>query len=187
MKLQTYLSILRNRHEKERFEVFKTYVDRLNGMTSSQHGYLALSDEQAQISKLSQDLSGYLDNGEGASTNECDDVERRWSELEAAVIRARQELFSERKRIGTLRERLRKESAATGSQSPLDAGRVQALLKTRDELVHWVEESLAVTTIDDARPIADDIEQDNSSATERLKTGRIRIMEQYDAYLEARK
>ncbi|KAI5298812.1 hypothetical protein KEM56_003764 [Ascosphaera pollenicola] len=185
-KLQTYAALMRSRREEEKFDIYREYMSQLTQTNGSQYGYLSLSDEQAQVSQLSQNLASHIGRDGDASENMKEDVDCLIHRLERAVIQAKAEAQSEADKLAAVERRGHIFRMPTSSHHS-HGSNVHALSRTRDELVQWVETALTMSTNDEEDTSADDLLKNNLDAAHSGEDGKAFIMEQYGAYLESRK
>lgn len=184
--LQTYAYLLQSRREKEKFEIYREYLGQLTQLEGSQYGYLSLSDEQAQVSQLSQNLASHIGQHDGALGDKKEDVDSLIHRLERAVIQAKAEAQFEAEKLFRIEGR-GSTSQVLHSDLSCQQSKVRALLRTRDELVQWVEDALTMSTTEDEKFHADNILKDDLDTSHLRQDGKAFVMEQYDAYLESRK
>ncbi|KAI5286204.1 carbamoyl-phosphate synthase (glutamine-hydrolyzing) cpa2, partial [Ascosphaera aggregata] len=184
-RLQAYTSLLQSRCEREKLEIYRQYLSQLSQIEGSQYGYLSLSDEQSQVSQLSQKLATHIRQDDLFSEGEGQDVEHLIARLERSVIQAKTEAQGEADKLAEVK--CFQPSQDPGSQPTSEGARLHALCRTRDELVRWVEGALTMSNNGDESTNVDDLIEENSGHDHLGEDGRSYIMEQYDAYLESRK
>lgn len=177
-ELRAYLSMLRSRRERERALLLRRYLDKLNSMEAALPDYLALDGEPDRASLLAQDLgSDRCADSASATDDGAGTIVRN---LERDVLQTKQRLDRAQKERDTARSR--------NSDSAVDITmRLKALSRVRDEMVLWVEEKLATASTDTI--VANDraTDADVGSALVSLTTKKMRIQEQYKAYIAARR
>lgn len=172
-----YLELLRERRRYEKLQLFDIHLKE----------WAATSEpptEQDSSHRLS--LDGLVMERDGSTNGSSDDVQALISKLEKTVVRAKAKLAREQHLLKQLQDL----QASTRSVSNNVAFNIRALQTTRDELVQWVEDKLAITGTED--DTTNQLEYDNST-TSSVETAqlavaeyRTRIQEQYVAYVKAR-
>lgn len=183
-ELQTYLSLLQGRQQKKKAQICHHYLEKLNSRDEARVDYLDMEKEIQNISVAFQALA-INDKGPGNSGNHPDTM---LHELERAVILTKAQAENEKRAFEELKAQssvLRTEERGISPNAKLNA-----LMRTRDELVQWIEHTLASTGMEDASLIEDDQDRgdadhaDSRIIQERLKT---EIEQQYEAYVSARR
>jgi len=131
-----------------------------------------------------QRIGEYEDGRQGGSEEEG--VEGLVHKLERAVIRARAQLEREKKLFEELKAQ-HDDRETTGNGDISSASKIQALQRTRDALVQWVEEKLMSVGTNDEGPIEELSPEEIEDAANLLEERRTQIMQQYTAYIETRR
>lgn len=178
--LHGYLVLLRDRRRHAKLQVFQHYLQELKTRQAPEPDRFDKTEEQnqqlQQIDEIQDGVQGISGSG----------VEGLVHKLERAVIRARAQLDRERK----LFEELKSQHEAKDKQSIQDtssAVKIQALQRTRDTLVLWVEEKLMSVGSHDNAPMEDLSPKEIEDAANLLEERKGQITQQYVAYVEARR
>ncbi|KAJ5112415.1 hypothetical protein N7532_000460 [Penicillium argentinense] len=178
-ELRDYLQLLRDRRRHTKLQVFQHYLEELHAREPS--GLVAddgLGDDPNQ-QLLLPETEGVDRGGSYA------DLQGLVHNLERAVVRARAQLDREKQLFEKVKSRHDSRSSATPDEPTPDV-KLQALQRTRDELVQWVEERLVdVGEMDES--MVQDLPSEEIEETQRLmENQKAQISEQYAAYLQAR-
>ncbi|OKL56953.1 hypothetical protein UA08_07824 [Talaromyces atroroseus] len=177
--LSDYLALLRERRRHEKLQLFDAHLRELASAADPEEQHQSNSSTaRADLDKI------FKGNGYETADESGDNVQALISKLERAVVRAKAKLVKEQHLLQQLREQ-----QANGL---LDSrNKAIALGRTRDTLVQWVEEKLAITTsteddvMNHEKRYTDDT---NTAETWQLIAERkTQIKEQYAAYVGARR
>lgn len=171
-----YLLLLRDRRRNAKLQVFRRYFQDLQSKRGVEPDHFDKTEQQ------SQHLQGIVDLQDGPQSSSDNGVEGLVHKLERAVIRARAQLNREKQ----LFEELKSKHDAK-DQQPNGAAKVQALKRTRDSLVLWVEEKLMSVGAHDEAPVEDLSPEEIEHAANLLEERKAQIVQQYSAYTEARR
>ncbi|KAJ5776927.1 hypothetical protein N7520_000173 [Penicillium odoratum] len=174
--LRDYVSLLRDQRRYAKLQVFQHYLE---DFKAKEPTGLDSSEDSAQVS-LPEGLETDVPERKDPDT----DLEGLVHKLERAVVRAQTQLDREKR----LFEKIKTQHDARGkaSDSVPSAVKAQALQRTRDELVQWVEERL-VSEVDPDESMVDLQPEDIEEAQRLLEQHKMQIKEQYAAYLQARR
>ena len=178
--LQGYLVLIRDRRRHAKLQVFQHYLQELKTRRAPEPDHFDKTEEQNQ---QLQHIEEIQDGGQSSSGG---GVEGLVHKLERAVIRARAQLDRERK----LFEELKSQHNSESKQSIVDtspAVKIQALKRTRDTLVLWVEEKLMSVGSHDDAPMEDLSPDEIEHAATLLEERKVQTTGQYAAYVEARR
>ena len=174
-ELLSYLSTLRARREREKVQLFRKYLAKLNDMEAAQEDYLAIGEGDGMIP-----YSHASGSDTGAVTDRVvgEDVDAILYDLERTTILAQRRLTLERKKFDSQRRQKTREVGA--------GVKLKALSRVRDELVQWAEESLASAGTDDGNALPGMMVKSEGSSLEPFEEKRSRIQGQYRKYLASR-
>lgn len=178
-ELQTYLTLLRDRRRHAKLQVFQHYLQQLKTRQATNPGQYDKTEGQNRNLQRIDDIEDGGQNGSGPE----DGVEGLVHKLERAVIRARAQLDRERK----LFEELKAQHNAEDNRHIPQTMKLQALKRTRDTLVQWVEEKLMSVGANDEHPIEELSSEEIEDAAALLEERKAQIMQQYKMYVEARR
>ncbi|KAJ5915979.1 hypothetical protein N7454_010886 [Penicillium verhagenii] len=174
--LRDYLSLLRDRRRYKKLQVFQHYLEELRAKESTG---LDLSEDTPQV-MLPDGLDTDIDQKDTDT-----DLEGLVHKLERAVIRARAQLDREKRLFEKIKTQHDAKEKTSDSVPP--EVKAQALQRTRDELVRWVEERL-VNEVDPDESLVQDLPSEEIEEAQRLlEQNKAQIKEQYAAYLQARR
>lgn len=180
-ELQTYLVLLRDRRRNAKLQVFQHYLQELKGRQTAELEQFGKTEDQNQHL---QRIGEYEDGRQGGSGEEG--VEALVHKLERAVIRARAQLEREKKLFEELKAQ-HDDRKNTGNGDISSASKIQALQRTRDALVQWVEEKLMSVGANDEGPTEELSAEEIEDAANLLEERRTQMMQQYTAYVETRR
>lgn len=178
-ELQTYLTLLHDRRQSAKLQVFQHYLQQLKTRRATESVQYDKTEEQNRHLQRIDDLEDGGQNGSGPE----DGVEGLVHKLERAVIRARAQLDRERK----LFEELKAQHDAEDKRHIPYIMNVQALKRTRDTLVQWVEEKLMSVGANDDHVTEELSPEEIEDAAALLEERKTQIMQQYMVYVEARR
>lgn len=177
--LNHYLDLLRERRRYEKLQLFDIHLKE----------WAATSEPPTEQdnSRYHVSLDGLvMEKADGSANGSSDNVQALISKLEKTVVRAKAKLAREQHLLKQLQDL----QASTRPASNNVGSNIHALQRTRDELVQWVEDKLAITGTED--DTMDQLQYDNGTAnsaeTSQLAAAeyKSRIQEQYVAYVKAR-
>ncbi|KAJ5176129.1 uncharacterized protein N7482_002006 [Penicillium canariense] len=180
--LRDYLQLLRDQRRHTKLQVFQHYLEELRAKDADGLEHFGAGEDPSQQPVLPEALNPDVPDRNSADT----DLEGVVHKLERAVVRARTQLDREKQ----LFEKVKMEHAARNDTS-LDeitpTLKAQALQRTRDELVQWVEERLVSEGDPDESLIQDLPPEAIEEAQRLLEHQKMQINEQYATYLQARR
>lgn len=182
-ELRDYLLLLRDRRRHAKLKVFEHYLAELQASGPADR----TEDLDARESP-SQDLllsEGVEAEGLGRG-NSHTDLDGLVHNLERAVVRAQAQLDLEKQLFERVKSR-HESREGTPSREPTPAVKLQALRRTRDELVQWVEERLISEGDPDESMIHELPPEEIEEAQHLIEEQKANITEQYAAYLKARR
>ncbi|KAK2759098.1 hypothetical protein FQN54_003197 [Arachnomyces sp. PD_36] len=180
-ELQTYRALLHDRRRREKLQIFHHYLEELDRKQAARPNYLNIQGDQ-KLSSNPPNFDGHISQGNGGQGENGEDLETIIHNLEKAVVRAKQQLDSEKGLLEGLKRSPEGKNSGRGAADP--RMKIEALQRTQHELVNWVEERLSSSTSEDLDQIEDD---DIPNPAVSFEDRKIEIKEQYDAYIEARK
>ncbi|EED16033.1 conserved hypothetical protein [Talaromyces stipitatus ATCC 10500] len=176
--LNDYLALLRERRRYEKLQVFDIHLKEWTATSEPPTG-------QSDSTRI--DLDGLLrEKADGPTDGAGNNVQELISKLEKTVVRAKEKLAREQYLLKQLQDR----QATRLADSDVGDNKIRALQRTRDELVQWVEDKLAITgTEDDTNQLQHGECTTSSTETSQLAAAeyKARIRAQYTAYIAARK
>ncbi|KAJ5974284.1 hypothetical protein N7481_011494 [Penicillium waksmanii] len=182
-ELRDYLLLLRDRRRHAKLKVFEHYLAELQANGSADRAEnLDARESPDQGLLLSEGLEA---EGPGRG-NSHTDLEGLVHNLERAVVRARAQLDREKQLFERVKSR-HESREGTPPREPTPAVKLQALRRTRDELVQWVEERL-ISEGDPDESMVQELPPEEIEETQHLiEEQKANISEQYAAYLKARR
>ncbi|OQD98217.1 hypothetical protein PENVUL_c074G10311 [Penicillium vulpinum] len=169
-ELREYLALLRDRRRYTKLQVFQNYLEEIKTRDAG-----SLEDVRNDGEHL---LLPEVDAETGRNGTETD-LDELVHSLERAVVRARTQLDHQK-------QLFEKAKAQHDPRAETSDAKIQALQKTRDELVQWVEERLVGQGDPDESLLQELPPEEIEEAQQGLENGKIQIMEQYAAYVRAR-
>ncbi|KAJ5105567.1 hypothetical protein NUU61_002914 [Penicillium alfredii] len=178
--LRGYLLLLRDRRRHTKLQVFQHYLEDIKTQDGVDEAAIGTGED------LSQELLPDDPKADGSDRNGTGGLEELVHQLERAVVRARTQLDREKQLFEQVKTRHDSRTTPAGNEVP-PAVKVQALQRTRDELVQWVEERL-VSEGDPEESLLQDLPSEGIEEAQRLlEECKSQIQEQYTAYLQARR
>ncbi|KAJ5347128.1 hypothetical protein MYU51_019831 [Penicillium brevicompactum] len=173
--LRDYLALLRDRRRHNKLQVFQQYLGETRARDTSILGENGHEGEQISLPEVEVGQ-----DGNGTSLDEL------VHSLERAVVRAKSQLDRQKQ----LFEKAKAQHDSRSETSPVQASpeaKAQALHKTRDELVQWVEERLVGQGDPDESLLQELPPEEIEAAQQELADCKAQIAEQYAAYIQARR
>ncbi|KAF9886659.1 hypothetical protein FE257_011172 [Aspergillus nanangensis] len=178
LELQAYLRLLRDRRRHAKLQVFQHYLQEIKTRNTAPLDDFDAREIRGEQVTPPEDLEDGIQNGGKGQ----DRIEELLQNLERAVIRAKVQLNREKKLLEQLKAQL-----PHNADQVAPAMKLAALQRTRDELVHWVEEKL-VSEGDHADGPMEEIPAEEVEESARLlEDQKAQIVERYAAYVDARK
>lgn len=179
--LRDYLQLLRDRRRHAKLQVFQHYLEQLEGKEGGGLEDIGAAEDQSPQLVLPEDFDADV-----SGRNETDtDLEGLVHKLERAVLRARTQLDREKQLFEKTKAQYGSRRSGSGEISPVV--KAEALQRTRDELVQWVEERLVIEGDPDQSLVQDLPPEEIEEAQRLLEHQKMQITEQYTAYLQARR
>ncbi|KAL3457358.1 hypothetical protein BJX64DRAFT_269135 [Aspergillus heterothallicus] len=178
-ELSSYLRLVREKRRHAKLKVFEHYFQELRGRnTVTPEDFENKNRDQLG---LLQNLAQEDQNGNARES----DIDGLVQKLERAVVRAKSQLDREKKLYEDLKAR--NDSKGFDKDDVAPSVKVIALQRTRDELVHWVEEKLVGSGNSEEAPVTELPTEEIEESARILEEQRVRILEQYATYTETRK
>ncbi|PYI21982.1 hypothetical protein BO99DRAFT_400342 [Aspergillus violaceofuscus CBS 115571] len=179
--LSEYVKLLRERRQLAKLQVFQRYSQELKERNrrrteSLEDSYKKLGVPPELLERINQPAS-----------NAGDRVEELMHRLEKAVIRAKAQFDREKELLEESKAQTNfDEGSLSANITP--AARKAALQRTRDELIHWVEEKLvSAGSHEDSGSRLDLAPEDFEESTRLFEEQKAEVAQQYAEYVEARK
>ncbi|KAJ5143865.1 uncharacterized protein N7515_002652 [Penicillium bovifimosum] len=173
-ELREYLALLRDRRRHAKLQVFQNYLEEIKTRDAGGLENIGLEEEHMPLPEVNTKAER-----NGTETG-LDDLVHS---LERAVIRARTQLDHQKELFE--QAKARHESRGESEVSP-DV-KAEALQRTRDELVQWVEERLVGQGDPDESLLQELPPEEIEEAQQELEDRKKQIMGQYATYLQARR
>jgi hypothetical protein len=170
-ELREYLALLRDRRRYTKLQVFQNYLEEIKTRDAGSLDDVDNDGEQMLLPEVDAEARR---NG---TETDLDELVHR---LERAVVSARTQLDRQK-------ELFDKAKAQHDPRVETSGAKAQALQKTRDELVQWVEERLVGQGDSDESVLQELPPEEIEDAQRGLENRKIQITEQYAAYLRARR
>ena len=174
-ELRDYLALLRDRRRHEKLQVFQQYLEEIKTRDTGDLGDIGIEGEQTVLPEV--DPEGH--NGTGT------DLDELVHSLERAVVRAKAQLDRQKQLFEKAKAQHDSRPESQTQVSP-DV-KAQALQKTRDELVQWVEERLVGQGNPNESLLQELPPEEIEAAQQELEDRKAQIAEQYAAYLQSRR
>ncbi|KAI2699541.1 hypothetical protein DTO013E5_4429 [Penicillium roqueforti] len=170
-ELREYLALLRDRRRHTKLQVFQNYLEEIRTRDSGSVEDVGNNSEQILLPEADAEV-GRNDTETG--------LDELVHSLERAVVCAKAQLDRQK-------QLFEKAKAQHDPQAETADTKAQALQRTRDELVQWVEERLVGQGDPDESLLQELPPEDIEEAQRGLENRKIQIAEQYAAYLQARR
>lgn len=180
--LRDYLLLLRDQRRYTKLQVFQHYLEELQAKEMPGLVDTEAKDDSSPDALLPEGV----DDGESGGKRSETDLEGLMHNLEKAVVRARGQLDREKQLFEKVKaQHDSREETAPGQVAP--AVKVQALQRTRDELVQWVEERLVGEGDPDESLVQEPSPEELEEAQQHVEQQKAQIAEQYAAYIQSRR
>ncbi|KAI1941797.1 hypothetical protein LOZ66_001278 [Ophidiomyces ophidiicola] len=184
--LDAYLALLRSRRQRSKIQICQHFLEKLNKMDAARPGYLDMRSAAKGIYISSQGHATHQDDPSVPGVGNSPTV--LLHELERAVLLSKSRIDNEKTALERLRGQSKLRKSTEGDIDP--QVRLNALIRTRDELVRWVENTLATCGMEDTSIIQEEQPCDarDEDAVRALLEGLRRdIAQRYTAYIFARR
>ncbi|EFW22183.1 hypothetical protein D8B26_001098 [Coccidioides posadasii str. Silveira] len=184
---QTYLSLLRSRRLRSKIQICQHYLDKLTTMEAASSNFLDVNREMKEVFSSSERFVVHQYEA-GYSPGHGNHPDGLLYELERAVLVSKARVDNEKSLLGRIKAQVQLTRADQGNISP--QARLKGLMRIRDELIKWVEHTLATSGMENASNVDEKQTRNESGENEArllldgLKT---EIEQQYAAYISARR
>jgi hypothetical protein len=184
--LDGYFALIRQRQRHERLRILQDYVDKIEQKSAA--ATLYLDQKTPQISRFPR-VPVDIVAGSASSVQEPDrkvlkDLIR---DLEQAVLRAKVQLKNEKQLLEQFKSKSSKEHRGDLDSASANVQTLQALGRTRNELISWVEEELGKAGDSTPEEGHDPYLQSSEQTKESIEDQLILVKAQYGRYVQARK
>lgn len=179
----TYLEFLQAQRKYQKLIILQNHLDLLAQKDAAQIDYLSMDSIFKEIAPAPELPSPTSLEDKMASENS---TKRLFLRLQKALLRAQCSLEKEKQSLAQAMSEQQSETALKYADQPNASAQAFALKKTRDELVHWIEEQLAQGGQGEEvlnRELHADVEETTLDIGQRKKA----IKAKYDRYLQIRK
>lgn len=179
-RLKTHLHLLQMRVRRNELRIRRHYLERLEESNPAKNGHLDLQlvrkaeGEETPLSDPDRN-----DNAQLSETNLHDLT----MQLQRAVVQATYKLEREKQLLAAAKAHHELETSSGWSSTP--QARIEALNATKNELIEWIEEKLALANLEDDTGI-DETGLNSEPKIESETAVTEMINSQYEQYLEAR-
>lgn len=184
--LDSYLALIRQRKRHERLRILQDYVDNIEQKSAAATSFL--DQKSPQISRLPQ-IPGDIIASSAPSAQESDQKAMKdlVLGLEQAVLRAKFQLKREKQLLEQLKTKTSRDYCGDLDSAPGNVQVLQALGRTRNELITWVEEELGKAG-DSAPEEGHEMHLQYSQETKESIEDQLTLVKaQYGRYVQARK
>ncbi|CAG8009359.1 unnamed protein product [Penicillium olsonii] len=174
-EIRDYLALLRDRRRHNKLQVFQQYLEEVKARDTTTLGDSGYAEEQISLpeAEVEQDHAG-------TNLNEL------VHSLERAVVRAKSQLDRQKQLFD--KAKTQHDSRHNPASIPVSPDvKAQALQKTRDELVQWVEERLVGQGDPDENVLQELPPEEIEAAQRDLEDRKTQIANQYAVYVQARR
>jgi hypothetical protein len=183
--LDSYLALVKQRQRHQRLRILQDYVDGLSHKNAASSTYLEEALEvQSPLPRVPEDVMTVADPGARESSQSK--LKDLIHDLEKSVLQAKVRSKSDKLAFGKMKASLpeRQDSSDPASRNS-DA--LEALGRTRNELIAWVEQELGKAGDSDSHAVAAaDPHTSQSSSEGNIDQQLSRIRQQYSNYIQAR-
>jgi hypothetical protein len=184
-QLGSYLALIKQRQRHERLRILQDYFDKLEQKSATATSFL--DESNPQLSGLPQvPVSIVASSASGTQEPNHNALKDLIKTLEHAVLRAKVQLRNEKQ----LLEQVKASSFGERTDSsPVqrDVQTLQALGRTRNELILWVEEELGKAGQSEPQNYPEPHQQSLKDRNESIEDGIVMVKAQYGRYVQARR
>lgn len=184
--LDGYLALIKQRQRYERLRILQDYVDKLEQKSAAATSFLDQTNPQLlglphlPVEIIASSASGVQEPDHKA----LKDLIRG---LEQAVLRAKVQLKNEKQLLEEVRAGSSKGGRGDLNSVPRDVQILQALGRTRNELITWVEEELGKAGDSEPQDAPETHHQSPPNTKESIEDKVVLVKAQYSRYVQARK
>ncbi|CAG8375753.1 unnamed protein product [Penicillium salamii] len=174
-ELRDYLALLRDRRRHTKLQAFQQYLEEIKARDTGTLGDSGYAEEQIVLPEV--------ETGQDRAGTNLDELVHS---LERAVVSAKSQLDRQKQLFDKAKTQhdSRNETSSTAISPDVKA---QALQKTRDELVQWVEQRLVGQGDPDESVLQELPPEEIEAAQHELEDRKAEITKQYAVYVEARR
>jgi len=184
--LDGYIALIKQRQRHERLRILHDYVDKLEQKSAAATAYL--DQINPQLSGIPQ-VPVEIVASSSSDVQEPDhkSLKDLIRDLEQAVLRAKVQLKNERHLLEHVRAGNSKGEREDLDSVPRDVEKLQALGRTRNELITWVEEELGKAGDSEPQDASETNHQSLTNTKESIEDQLILVKAQYSRYVQTRK
>jgi hypothetical protein len=184
--LDVYLALIKQRQHHEGLRILQDYVDKLEQKSSAATSYL--DQKSSQLSGLPQvPVEIVASSASGVQEPDHKALKDLIRGLEQAVLRAKVQLRKEKQLLEKVKAGSLKEGRGDLSPVPRDLQTLQALGRTRNELITWVEEELGKAGDSEPQDASKMHDQSPPDTKESIEDQLVLVKAQYSRYVQVRK
>ena len=184
--LDGYLALIKQRQRHERLRILQDYVDKLEQKSAAATSFL--DQTNPQLSGLPQlPVEIVASTASGVQEPDYKALKDLIRGLEQAVLRAKVQLRNEKQLLEQFRAGSSKQGRGDLNSVPRDVQTLQALGRTRNELITWVEEELGKAGDSEPQEAPETHHQSSPDTKGSLEDQLTLVKAQYSRYVQARK
>ena len=183
--VSTYLELLEAERKHEKLNIVHDYIDELRKKDVAKQDYFTLASVKGDTAPTPDRPFTAGDDMSTASSEESQ-VQALTIRLQKALLRANTALETERRLLAETKSKYQDYVASEGPPEPNPMVKVQALTRTRDELISWIEDRLAKINDQDDE-VADNPTSEPPDKHVDIEQQKTNIQRLYNDYLDVRK
>lgn len=185
-QLDGYLVLVKERQQHERLRILQDYVDKVEQKSATATSYL--DQTNPQLSGLPQvPVEIVASSASGVQELDHKALKDLIRGLEQAVLRAKVQLKNEKQLLEHVRAVNSKGGRGDLNSVPRDVQTLQAIGRTRNELITWVEEELGKAGDSEPQDAPETHHQSPPDTKESIEDQLVLVKAQYSRYVQARK
>jgi hypothetical protein len=185
-QIDSYLSLIKQRQRHERLRILQDYVNKLEQKSAAATSYLDQPNPQLPgLPQIPAEVVASSASGNQELNHKAlRDLIRG---LEQAVLRAKVQLRKEKELLEQVKTGSLNKGRGGLSPVPRDVQALQALDRTRNELITWVEEELGKAGDSESQDAPETHHHIPTDANESIEDQLVIVKAQYGRYIQARK
>jgi hypothetical protein len=184
--LEGYLALIRQRQRHERVRILQDYVNKVEQKSAAAASYL--DQKSPQISRLPQvPVDIVAASASGVQESDTNALKALIRSLEQAVLRAKVRLRNEQLLLEQFKSDSSKEHQGDLDSASANVQTLQALGRTRNELISWVEDELGKAGDSTPEDSSGSRLQPSHQTKESVEDQLTLVKAQYGRYVQARK
>ena len=183
--IETYLALTREQLRFEKLRILQDYLEMLSHKEAAQPDYLQMCSILKGVGPSPETIQMPVYH-ETLGPTSAIKIQALTTRLEKTVLLAKNALDNQKTLLGKIRQDQRSQQNSGQTTTISARTRIDALTRSRDELINWIEKHLAKTS--QSNEASDDIPiSDSSDVPLDIEKRKQKILNKYEDYVEARK